>query len=480
MTTVALKLAAACGLLLLACHARPEVESSPRSAAGATARRDAVASVLAFVNVNVVPMDQDHVLPGQTVVVKKGRIVTLGPADSTPVPPAALRIEGQGRYLLPGLADMHAHVWENNDLLLYLAHGVTTVRNMWGTIYSLDWRKKIEKGLMLGPRLITTGPLLDGTKPRWPRAWGIRSPQEAVAAVHHHKRLGYDAIKVYDGLDRATFEALVAAARNVELPVVGHVPFAVGLRGALGSMASIEHLTGWPAALRSAGSPIEKVEDHLTRARAWQHVDLDRLASLAAEAKRAGTAFCPTLGAFSVEISPAALARHRRRPEMQLMAPFTRWDWQPKAISAQGRAYIGLLRQARAQVARVTKGLHDAGVPLLLGTDAGFFFVFPGLAVHQELRRLVAAGLTPYQALRTATVNPAAFLGRLDRSGTVAVGKDADLVLVAGDPLADVARAQRIVGVVRRGRWLPREAIIERLQDLSSGQRAIEAPGPRP
>jgi imidazolonepropionase-like amidohydrolase len=469
----ALLLALAAAATLAACQPRPAVR--PPAAAPAAS---STPSATAFVDVNVVPMDAERVLRRQTVVVAGDRITALGPAASTPVPAGAARIDGAGRYLLPGLVDMHAHLWEMSDLLLYLASGVTTVRNMWGTIYQLEWRDRIAAGLMLGPRVITSGPLLDGAPPRWPKAQSLEGPEAARAAVRHHARVGYDFVKTYDGLDRETFAALAAAAREAGLPVAGHVPFAVGIREAMRSMASIEHLTGLALALQPASSPVQEVKDHLTRARAWQTIDLERLGAVAEQAKRAGTFFCPTLTAFSVDLSAEAVTRYRRRPEMALLAPTTRWDWRPETISDKGRAYVALLRRARAGAAEATRGLHDAGVPLLLGTDAGFYFVFPGRAVHEELRLLVvAAGLSPYQALRAATINPAVFLGLQGKSGVVAVGAAADLLLVEENPLEEVGHLSRRVGVMTRGRWLPQGELDRRVRRLAEGLRVLEAKG---
>ena len=200
----------------------------------------------AFEDVDVVPMDTERVLEDQTVLVVDGRIAAIGPADTVDVPDGALRVRGRGRYLMPGLADMHVHCWTEEEHLLFLANGVTTVRNMWGAPHHLEWRRRAEAGELEGPTVYTTGPLIDGDPPHWPGSVVVTDPEAARAEVARQKAAGYEAVKVYSRLSRECYDAIVEAAREHGLRVDGHVPGAVGIERALEARQdSIEHLEGY-------------------------------------------------------------------------------------------------------------------------------------------------------------------------------------------------------------------------------------------
>ena len=216
---------------------------------------------LAFVSVTVVPMDSERVMADQTVIVRDGRIDEIGPASQAHVPENAVVIDGRGRYLMPGLADMHVHL-ESEDpasLAVFLANGVTTVRCMWGNPEILQWRRDVESGELLGPTIYTTGPILDGDPPYWPGSTVITTPEQAVREVAAEKQAGYDAVKVLDNLLPDVYEAVLRAAREQGLPVYGHVPWRVGLEDALGGgQKSFEHITDWMHALLPDDSPVRR------------------------------------------------------------------------------------------------------------------------------------------------------------------------------------------------------------------------------
>jgi imidazolonepropionase-like amidohydrolase len=431
------------------------------AAAAAQAQKPA-----AFVGVNLIPMDRERVIRDQTVVVEGGRIVALGPAASTPIPQDAERIEGQGRYLLPGLAEMHAHIptpqqgtdYLERVLFLYLANGVTTIRGMLGHPAHLELRRRIEAGEVLGPRIWTAGPSVNGSN--------VTTPGAADSAVRATKAAGYDFIKIHPGLTRDVFDALDRSADAEGIRYAGHVPVLVGVPRALeAGYWSIDHLDGYLDALvpPSAGPR----EPGFFGLGLIGSVDTARIETLARATQRSGVWNVPTeilLENLASEESPEAMAQ---RPEFRyLPARFLEQSIQQKrTILSQyprpedRRRFIEVRR-------RTILALHRAGAGLLLGSDSPQWWNVPGFSVLRELQALVAAGLTPYEALATGTRNVAEFFGVTDRAGTIAVGKQADFLLLDANPLEDIGNVWRRSGVMVRGQWLSGAEIEHRLAAL--------------
>ena len=412
---------------------------------------------VAFVHVTVVPMDTPRVLTDQTVLVKGTRILAVSPTGSTAVASRARVIDGTGKFLMPGLADMHVHAWMELDLALFVANGVTTVRNMWGASQHLAWQQASAKGTLFGPTVHTAGPLLDGEPPIWDSSTVVRNPAEATAAVRLGHARGYEFVKVYARLSRPAYDAVVAEAARLGIPVAGHVPGDVGLEHVLDShQSSIEHLDGYFMASQRADSPALRGKDRAARLRVSDYVDDAKLAHWVERTRLAGTWNCPTL-IVGRRFVPLDEARQLfARPEMQYVAPTTLASWDPTKdfrLKANTPDDFMALRRSDARKTRLVKQLHDAGARLLLGTDCPNPFVVPGFSVHEELVALVGAGLTPFEALRAGTKDAATYLG--DDFGEVAPGKRADLILVAADPLEDVRNATHRVGVMVRGVWHP-------------------------
>jgi hypothetical protein len=406
---------------------------------------------VAFVDVNVLTMRDERILPRQTVLVRGGRIIALGPVARLPVPAGARVIEGRGGTLMPGLADMHVHLASEDELPLFVAHGVTTVRNMWGTPRVLRWREAIARGELLGPRVITGGPPVDGDPPAWPGSAIARDPAGAEQIVAQQRHAGYDFIKVYSRLTPLAYAAIAAAARRHGLRFAGHVPRALGIGGVLDAgQASIEHLEGYAEGLRrddAQGPP---------PAHRFLEVDEAKVARLAQRTRRAGVWNCPTLVVTSKIVPPDEERRLAARPEARYVSRLLRAGWslsQDRRWRGMKAADFAAHRRGEQAKGRFVRALRDAGARLLLGTDTTNPYVIPGVSALEELQLLVAAGLTPYEAIRAGTRDAAEFLGRTDL-GTIAVGAQADLLLVEGDPLADVRAMTRRAGVMVRGRWL--------------------------
>ena len=416
----------------------------------------------AFVNVNVLSMSDDAVVGGQTVIVEDGIIATVGNVDEVPVPEAMLVIDGTDRFLMPGLAEMHAHVPSVTSpelgrvLTLFVANGVTTMRGMLGRPAHLQLRQQIVDGSVFGPRLVTSGPSMNGNS--------VSGPADAERKVRAQHAAGYDFIKIHPGLDAAEYEAIAATAAELGIPFAGHVPAAVGVIGALeAGTATIDHLDGYLAALMPADSDASGGYGGFFDVLLADQVVEERIDDLARKTAAAGTWNVPTEALFEHRVSAQTAAELQNRPEMRYMRKATVAQW----VSAKERQENerGFSPEVGARAIelrrRLILALHEAGAGLLLGSDAPQVFNVPGFSLHDELRYLVAAGLTPFAALQTGTTAVAEFLGT--NGGYVAAGRDADLVLLDANPLADISNTRRIHGVMLRGSWYSGADLEERL-----------------
>jgi hypothetical protein len=412
----------------------------------------------AITDVSVVPMSSDGVLAHHTVVVRGDRIVAVAPTAAVELPDGITVIDGRGKWLMPGLADMHVHTWSENDMMMFLAAGVTTIRNMWGIEEHLTWRSQIARGERLGPTIITAGPLIDGEPPDWPGSTVLTRPGDAEQIVKAQKAAGYDFLKPVSQLSREAYEALAAAGERHGMVLAGHVPTAVGLEGVLAAhQRSVEHLDGWLLALVPHGVHLPAPDSAEARTRAvLSSLDLSRLPALIERTIAAGTWNCPTLVVYDRIARLDDVATLRRRVKWIDKVPaavLARWT--RDLLSGYTAEDFATLREVNAQQARIVAALVAANAPILVGTDTGGPFVIPGAATHDEIELIVAAGVSRRRALRAATADAWRYLGSPHEAGVVEVGARADLVLVASDPLT--APLPLVPdGVMVRGRWLPR------------------------
>ena len=442
-------------------------------------------SVVAFVHANVIPMDVERVLNDQTVVVANGQIVAVGPSSTVRISAGALQVDASGRYLLPALADMHVHLlgdaWsmmlspearaasavipDEQFLFPYVANGVTTVQVLSATPEDAAVRERIRRGELLGPRMILA-PMIDGPQKAWPppiSTW-VANPDEARDAVLRARRLGYDKIKVYSFLSKESFDAIVAAAHELDMDVIGHVPMSL----------SVEYVV-------SAGQKLIAHSEELAKHTRGNYSP-ERIDYFADLLVRSGTWMMPTLvtsrsivGLFDDRdaIMGRPEAAYFRHPMEQGVWSFIA-DSLYLRISPQGRQII---RDELEQFQRpLTKAVHAKGGKLMAGSDAPLPGLVPGYALHRELRELVDVGLTPFEALRTSTTTPFEYLRESDRAGTIAVGQHSDLLLVDANPLEDIAATTRVAGVLMRGRWIGKAEIDRRLRELAGGGRTPAAP----
>lgn len=427
----------------------------------------AVAQSTAFVNVNVISMRDEDIAPNQTVIVEEGLVTRIGPVDSTSLPEDSVVVDGTDRYLLPGLAEMHAHVPDPGSpeldrvLTLFVANGVTTMRGMLGGPSHLPLRAALQRGEVFGPRLITSGPSLNGTS--------VRNAADAAHQVRAQFKAGYDFLKLHPGLDAAEFVAIADTANELGMPFAGHVPAAVGVRAALAAgMATIDHLDGYFASLMLPDEDASGGYGGFFDVALADQVRAEQIPHLAAATAAAGTWNVPTQSLFEHRLSAATIAELSNRPEMRYMPAATVRQWaSAKQRQLDERGFDpALAERAIALRRRLIEALHEAGAGLLLGSDAPQVFNVPGFSVHDELEMLVAAGLTPFEALSTGTTAPAKFLG--NNAGRVAAGRDADLILLDSNPLADIRNTRRIHGVMLRGRWYPARELRKLLERFQS------------
>ena len=378
------------------------------------------------------------------VVVAGGRISAIGRTNKVRAPKGARLIDASGKFLIPGLWDMHAHLGEDDfdrdaHLPLFIANGVTGIRLMSGSPEHQQWRREIETGTRRGPRMVIASREIDESQ---------TSEAEAREAVRSAAREGADFFKVYDGLPRASYFALVDEARRLGLPVEGHVPASVtAAEVSRAGQKSIEHLTGLDEA---------KTDDA-------------KAATLFAVFKKNRTWQCPTL---IMRHNYATLddPRMAEDPRLKYVKPSWRERWlrmTRESVNSPAGEWAKRRETVRREK-RLVGMMQRAGVSILAGTDDANPYSFPGFSLHDELSMLVEAGLTPAQALRAATKSAAEFLGRLDSLGSVATGKLADLVLLDADPLADIRNTKRIYGVVVRGRFLDREELNRMLAEVEA------------
>jgi imidazolonepropionase-like amidohydrolase len=424
---------------------------------------------VAFVDVNVAPMDRELIIAGQTVVVKDGKVVEMGAADKVKAPAGALRIDGRGKYLMPGLADLHIHLSDYNErhnaemLRLYVANGVTTILNLCGTPHYLELRAKIRSGAVFGPEFYTSGPFISNAPVHSP------TPDEVERDVVEQKRAGYDFIKIHGDFSREAYHRLFQVARREGIRVIGHAPRNLGVGPMLEERQDAvahaeEYLDAYFFYKMDESIKSTDQETQLSFI-AGQEKKIPFIAQATA---KAGTWVVANLEAYrNIALQIEDLDAALKREGVKYMIPDIAPHW-----TSEQNTYARHFKRDRAPFFRAqyrllektVKGFRDAGVRLLAGTDALNPCVVPGFSLHDELRNLVAAGLTPYEALRTATINAAEFLGA--DSGVVAVGKQADLILVNGDPLKDVSNASRRAGVMLRGQWLVEDDLRQMLDKL--------------
>lgn len=422
-----------------------------------------------------------------SILIVDGRIREIG---AVRVPKGAQVIDATGKFVIPGLADMHVHTvwpqWIEQFLPLFIANGVTTVRDMFGNLeLAARLRKEVESGNRLGPRFTSPGPIVDGPKPVWPGSIAVTTAEDGRAAVRSVKERGGDFVKVYSLLPRDAYFAIAEEAKQQTMSFAGHIPRTVTPAEASDSgQRTIEHLSGLllatsseEAALRSelqnaVASPGALMPPaRLIEIRAAASYDPEKGKALFARFVRNGTWQVPTLTVLRGAAFRAD-SDFINDPRLKYMPPQTRAQWKgPAPAAAPDPANLQRARALFERCVVVVGVMHRAGVRILAGSDTPNPYVFPGFSLHDELGLLVRSGLSPLEALQAATRDAAEFLGTLDEGGTVERGKRADLVVLDANPLEDIAHTQRIHAVIVNGRLVSRQQIDTILTTIEKANR---------
>lgn len=409
--------------------------------------------VTAIVDVHLAPMDEERILEDHTVLIEGDRITAMGPSAQITVPDGAKTIDGAGRYLIPGLTEMHGHVPSGGSnaediLFLYVSRGVTQVRGMLGNEGQFGLRDQIMSGDIIGPTLYLAAPSINGNN--------TKSPDVAREKVRAYKSAGWDLLKVHEGLAVDVYDALADEAGKQALPFGGHVPNAVGLAHAFDKgQRTIEHLDNY---IEFMGAEDTNVTEAM-------------LENAVTATLNAGAAVSPTMALWEhFAGKPDDILDFE---ELIYVSPETRSNWAKRIHDA--RAEIAEdPREANLMISnrrQLLKALSDGGVEILLGSDAPQFYSVPGFSVHREMAVMVEAGMTPYQTLYTGTGAAAAYFADRDPAGVIAPGARADLLLLNANPLDDIAHAEAIEGIMLRGQWIEKAAIDARLAEIADKHR---------
>lgn len=448
------------------------------------AKPNAQARPLVFTNVAVIDTVRGVLNKDVTVIVSGNRIIAVGKTGRVRIPKDAQVVDASGKFLMPGLWDMHFHALDDKqarDIFfpLVLANGVTGVRNTFGSEGFLKQRNELISGQLLGPRVILASPVVDGPIPMWPGSIPVADEAAGRKVVRELKEKGYDFIKVYQFLPRETYLAIASEAKKQNIPIAGHLPFSLTAREASDAgQKSFEHLFGVslacstqeeslrPALAAAAAKVDQSFESHVAmfvrnESEPLATYDEQKAIALFKHLARNQTYAVPTLVLhYSLGLGPNP--RVRNDPRLKYMPAAI------KEIFAWELAFFPGWQPVYERMLSMTHTMHRAGVKILAGTDTPNTYCFPGFSVHDELELFVKAGLTPLEALQTATVNPALYLNLSHSLGTVEKGKLADLVLLDANPLETIGNTRKIAAVVANGKYLPRESLEKILADVEA------------
>ncbi len=453
----------------------------------AQAKRNSQPGTLVFIHVTVIDATGAPSKPDQAVVITGDRITALGKTGRVNIPKGAQLVDARGKFLIPGLWDMHVHISYKDFLTLFIANGVTGVRDMGGShkdsAQREQWLQQITKGTHLGPRVVAAGIIVDGPEPAGrPDSINVANESEGRQAVHTLRRRGADFIKVYSMLTREAYFSIADEAKKQSLPFAGHVPMSVSATEASDAgQKSIEHFFGVLTACSTDETELMKVNatssyaDFTTaeiraQIKSLDTYDKEKCTRLIERFVKNGTWMDPTLTAWltlasSIDAAPTTDSRLKYIPlERRKEWEFRRTGFL-RVLPTEYAANSQRLFQGQLDLVRA---MRRAGVNFLAGTDTAGFYTFPGFSLHDELALLVKAGLTPMEALQAATQGPAKYFGLLDSFGTIERGKIADLVLLEADPLTEISNTQKIAAVIVGGKFISKA----KLQQMLAGVEA--------
>ena len=431
----------------------------------------------------------------QTIIISGNKVLAEGPADKIKVPKNAQVVDARGKFLIPGLWDMHVHIaglnadpeWSKPVLLpLLLANGIVGVRDMGGDLPTLQsWQKEIQAGSLVGPAIIASGPWLAGRGKKTREQIPVSNAEEARAAVRQIKASGANFVKIISLPSRDAFFAVADEARKQNIPFVGHLPFSVSaLEASNAGMKSIEHLfySGFSI---SVSSKEEELRPRLAEAEAkrdnaaWEAVVQEanvtyspaKAATLAQAFKKNGTWLVPTLASLEITSHPEYWSSED--PFLSFVSPALAAEWQASANDDNVKRNAAWLARQTANDGTLASALFHAGMPILAGSDSLDPFVFPGDSLYRELFELVRAGLTPLEALQAATTAPEEYLRSLSDTAANNFSGTA-FVLLDADPLTDIANTRKIAAVIYRGQFLDRTKLYSMLHEAKTAAASVK------
>ncbi len=419
-------------------------------------------------NVSVIPMTSDTILHNQNVWIKAGRIANM---NALTFPSTATVIDGKGKYLMPGLTEMHAHIpvaKEGNDslvketLFLYLSQGVTTIRGMLGDPYHLELRADAKEGKILSPRIYTSSPSLNGNS--------IPTVEDAITKVTQYQKEGYDFLKIHPGIKLEVWEALEKTAKKVGIPYAGHVPTALGIHRALKAQyQTIDHLDGYLEGLVPSDKNIDPNSNGFFGYNFTPLLDETLISDLVTITLQNDVAIVPTQSLFSRWFSPVPIEKLVQEKEMKYISPKTMFTWRQMRNQFAGGDDFTEVQWKKFMDFRIKilKEMDARGVTFLLGSDAPQVFNVPGFSIHHEMQDMSKAGISNFKILQSGTINPAHFFKQKGHYGIIAVGATTDFILLNGNPLEDIRNAQKIEGVMLGKYWLTKEMIENRLEKIA-------------
>ena len=421
-------------------------------------------------DVTIIDVRSGKEIPSQQVVIDSGKIKKIS-ASIENVEAYTTVIDGKGKYLIPGLAEMHAHIppptasaeHTEETMFLYLSNGITTIRGMLGHSEHIRLRERAQNGDLLSPRIYTASPSLNGNS--------VTTKEEAIQKVTAYQQEGFDFLKIHPGIQREVFDQVVATANEVGIPFAGHVPVDVGIRHAIESnYAAIDHVDGFIEGLVPESAQVKPEDNGFFGYNFTPLADSTKINELVTLSRKHNIWIVPTQSLYERWFAPISADDLLKDPEMKYMPASTLANW--KARKGQYTTENPNFNEAQWQQfnkirIQLIKALQDGGHGILLGSDAPQLFNVPGFSIHHEIAGMTQAGLTPLQILQAGTINPATFFNAESEYGSITEGLSADLVLLNNNPLQDAKHLKNIAGVFVKGQWLSKEAIDTRLEEIA-------------
>ncbi len=425
-------------------------------------------------NAHILPMTGEGLLENRDVLIRDGKIQAIARTGTLEIPDGVSVIDADGMFLLPGLSEMHAHIpvaeggddsYVRETMLLYLSKGVTVIRGMLGNPYHITFRQQANEGLFPAPRVYTSSPSMNGNS--------IPSSEKAIQAVTEAVNAGYDFLKIHPGVPMEAMQSLVRTSNELGITYAGHVPADVGIRNALRfGFSTIDHADGFIEGLVKDGVD-PYAQGGFFGFNVAENLDWDKMEELADMTVEHGVWLVPTQSLFTRWISPEPAEKMMAAEEMKYLPSATRYAWtnsKARMLSepSYSREKYEQFIQARN---RILLALYEKGVPFLLGSDSPQVMNVPGFSIHHEIASLIDAGIPKDAILESGTVNVARFFGEEGKYGVVAVGADADLILVENNPMDDIATLKNPVGTFRKGNWMDRSFFAKALAAMAEKYR---------